>query len=182
MERMLSIFLNTGTQHSETRVFRLCNKALGASLLIVMLLTGTVKSAQWRDVKPLTSTREDVIKLLGKGKIDRPDLSVYQFENERVSFEYSTGACGEGQNAWNVPNGTVTSIWVEPVTQLKLSDVKLRMTDYKKEQDPHVMYIYYLVDEIRGSKYTVDEGSNSITMIEYFPTLDERRFRCKSNP
>ena len=178
---MLSIFMNTGTGSSETRVSRLCHKAFGVSLITVMILIATVKAAQWRDIKPLTSTREDVIKLLGKGKIDRPDVSVYQFEKERVSFEYSTGPCGDGQNAWNVPVGTVTSIWVEPA-QLRLSDVKLRMTDYKKKRDPHVMYIYYLVDEIRGSKYTVDENSNLVTMIEYLPTLCEHKFRCKSNP
>jgi len=121
-----------------------------------------------------------VLKLLGKPKIDRSDLSSYQFENERVSFAYSTGPCGLGQNAWNVPIGAVTGIWVEP-TQLRLSDVKLRMTDYKKEGDAHVSYVYYLIDEVHGSKYTVDGSSNLITMIEYLPTLDERKFRCDAN-
>jgi hypothetical protein len=175
---MLSTILLTRTRHSETLVSRICNKAFGPLLLTAIILTSNVKCAEWKGIKPLSSRREDVIKLLGKGKLERPDQSVYQFKNERVSFQYSTGSCGDGQNAWDVPVGTVTSIWVEP-TALRLSDVKLRITDYKKERDPEVNYVYYLVDEIRGSKYTVDDSSNLITMIEYFPTLAEQGFRCR---
>jgi hypothetical protein len=143
-----------------------------------MILTTTVKSAQWRNLKPLISTRDDVVKLLGKPKVDRPDFTFYQFESERVSFEFSTGPCGVQQNVWNVPVGTITKIWVEPTTELKLSDLKLQISDYKKEQDKHVLNIYYFIDEIRGSRYGVDVSSNLVTMIEYYPSLDQRKLRC----
>jgi hypothetical protein len=183
MERMLSIILNIGAQRSKTLASHLSNRAFGASILTVLILTSPVKSAQWRDIKPLRSTRNEVVKLLGKPKIDRPDYALYILGSERVSFEYSTGPCEVGQNVWKVSIGTVTRIWVEPTTQLPLSDVKLRMSDYKREMDTHVMYIYYLIDEylideIRGIRYTVDGSSNLVTLIEYYPALDDHKYHC----
>ena len=56
------------------------------------------------------------------------------------------------------------------------------MSDYKREEDAHVSYVYYLVDEIHGRKYTVDGSSNSVRMIEYLPTFEERKLRCTSTP
>jgi hypothetical protein len=173
------IFLGIGTQRSETLASRIYNKWFGPLLLVLLVLTPMAKAAQWRDFKPLRSTREDVLKELGKPKIDRADYSLYQFQNERVSFEYSMGGCGTAQNGWKVPRGTVTRIWVEPTTQLPFADSSLDKTKYKKERDSHVLYVYYFTDEREGIRYTVDDSAGSITMIEYFPTHCENKLRCQ---
>ena len=75
------------------------------SLSLTVVLGGSCEAKSWRGIVPLKSTRADVERLLGKpGKYNR-----YQFENERVSFDYSNGRCeGSDHCLCLVPADTVS--------------------------------------------------------------------------
>jgi hypothetical protein len=135
------ISAHTGIQLSRPLVSRSCNRSLTGCLLILLVLAIPLKAKEWRGIDPLYSTREDVERLLGPPTMGRSDTSFYQFERERVSFEYSTGHCANG---WKAPSNTVISIWVTPsANQLRFKDLKLNLKTYKRVQDGHVHFIFH---------------------------------------
>lgn len=149
------------------------------SLLILLLLAVPVKSKDWRGIKPLYSTREDVERLLGSPTVGRADTSYYQFEKERISFEYSTGRCANG---WQVPQNTVIGVWVTPKAgQIQFKDLKLNLRTYRKTQDKHVLYVFHYLSEAEGVRYEVDSLSGDVTLIEYFPKATDNKLRCSKS-
>lgn len=149
-------------------------------LLIVLVAVTPTQANEWRGIVPLHSTRADVERLLGPPSIDRSEITFYEFDKEEVSFNYAKGLCGIESSGWNVPRDTVISITIRPKPNLlKLTDLKLDESKYKKEKDEHVWDIFAYTDEEEGVRYRVDTRDNSIVIsIEYFPAAKDDHLRC----
>lgn len=152
-------------------------------LLIVLATAIPSQAKEWRGIVPLHSTRADVERLLGPPSTDRSDTTFYELERERVSFTYAKGPCGAESSGWNVPRDTVISIWITPKPNLlKLADLKLDESKYKKERDDHVQYIVNYINEVEGVSYQVDTSDDGmVTLIKYFPAAKDGHLRCPAS-
>jgi hypothetical protein len=158
---------------------RLTDK-LVLSLWLIICSAAVAEAKDWRGIKPLVSTRTDVVQLLGPPATDRGDFIFYEFEKERVSFRLSGGSCRVGSGGWNVPRGVVIEIWVTPKpNQLKLADLSLDEAAYRKEQDREVLCFFHYTDDAAGVAYEVDTcDGDMVTLIQLFPASGEARLRC----
>lgn len=145
---------------------------------LALLMTVTPQAKEWRGIVPLHSTRTDVERLLGKpnAKYDR-----YDFDNERVDITYSRHSCAEGAQ-WNVPRDTVTQIRISPKQKLRLADLQLDLSKYKKVNDPHVQVHTIYWNEEEGIQYVVfvggGEDDGMILEIYYEPATTDASLRC----
>lgn len=151
-------------------------------LLVVLATAAPLRAKEWRGILPLHATRADVERLLGPPSVDRSYITFYELEKEEVSFNYARGPCGDESSVWNVPRDTVTSIWVTPKRgSLKLNDLKLDESGYRKERDSHVWNIVNYINEVEGISYQVDTGDDGrVTLIKYFPAERDAHLRCPS--
>jgi hypothetical protein len=111
--------------------------------------------------------------------MDRGDTVVYDFENERVSIEYSKGPCSVKFSKSNVPRDTVISVWVTPKTDLNIKDLGLGER-YKRVRDEDRPEVIHYIDEQAGIEYNVDESSGTVGLIKYMPTAGNKTLRCPS--
>ena len=132
------------------------------SLYLMLSLGGICEAKSWRGIVPLKSTRADVERLLGQpGKYNR-----YQFENERVSFDYSTGKCNSSDDCvCRVPTNTVLTIRIEPEVEMKFSKLKLDRKKYKQTKSGHLLTVISYSNDEEGLIFTVDE--DEVTAITY---------------
>lgn len=143
-------------------------------LLILSLLTDAT-AKEWRGITPLHSTRDDVVRLFGTsptgGNWD------YEFENERVFFDYQypNKLCGQQWGFWNVPLYTVLGIEIYPKNKITFTDLPLDISKYKKSRtcDPG-RHHYYNSEE--GINYTVKE--NIVEGISYRGTDKDKNLLC----
>jgi hypothetical protein len=62
---------------------------------------------------------------------------------------------------------------------LKLADLKLAESKYKKERDNHVWDIFNYINEVEGVSYQVDTSDDGmVTLIKYFPAAKDEHLRC----
>jgi hypothetical protein len=151
------------------------------NILLIVLATLTPSQGKgWRGIAPLHSTRADVERLLGPPSTDSSDTTFYEFQKEAVSFHYAKGPCGVESSGWNVPRGTVISIRVRPRPNLlRLSDLKLDESKYKKETNGHVRNIVSFINVEEGISYDVDTSADGmVTAVEYSPTAKDAYLRC----
>src|SRR5213594_1724272 len=99
-------------------------KLIFATFVLVTVAQNSI-GKDWQGIVPLKSTRPDVERRFGK-----PDKwGEYQIGNDRVSFEYSDGPCtglyrslGKNNCYCSLEEGTVLSVYVQPVVKRKFSD------------------------------------------------------------
>lgn len=128
----------------------------------------------WRGIVPLHSTRADVERLIGKPNFNH---DLYDFENERVDITYSNDTCTQGSRGmWNVQPDTVISIRVAPKTQLRLSDLQIDESKYKKTDGGHLAYVFYYTNEEEGVQ--IEEIKGEVANITYFPSAKDNHLRC----
>lgn len=128
----------------------------------------------WRGIVPLHSTRADVERLIGKPNF-KHDL--YDFENERVDITYSSDPCTQASRGmWNVPPDTVISIRVAPKIELRLSDLQIDESKYKKTDGGHLPYVFYYTNEEEGIQ--IEEIKGEVANITYFPSAKDNHLRC----
>lgn len=154
---------------------------LGLCLLLAAAVIPLAK--EWRGIVPLHSTRADVERLLGApAEPAKQHASFYDLENEVVTIIYAAGPpCGSGApSIWQVPRGTVVSVTVAPKKALRLSELRLDLSKYKRTGGGHVTGYDYYVDEDEGMKLEVSRGE--VVNITYFPTAKDRHLRCPDNP
>lgn len=133
------------------------------------------QAQRWREIIPLHSTRADVERLFGpsEGKF----VSIYEFENEVVSIQYSEGPCDKTTNQdWNVPPGTVINIIVSPRSATLFADIPIDKTKLKKEEDPRSSYTSYINKE-EGITYVVSV-IGTVTYVNYGPKAKDNNLRC----
>jgi hypothetical protein len=169
-----------GILHSKMRVSQNCYVKAIILCFIVLVLGSYSHAKEWRGITPLHSTRADVERLLGPPAKVRNSAVFYEFDKEEVSFDFANGYCEGEPDGWNVPRDTVTSIWVIPKPNvLKVSDLKLDESKYKKERDKEVQYIVRYINEVEGISYEVDNSADGmVTLIKYLPAAKDNYLRC----
>ena len=153
-------------------------RTLVATLIILLGVVNLAEAKVWRGIKPLRSTRADVERVLGKPRTNRIDWAAYDFETEEVSIEYSKGPCSVEFSPWNVPLGTVLSVWVTPKLDLKASDLDFNSRNFRKTLDSHVASIVHYLDEADGVEYEVNETHGTVVLIKYQPSAADKMMRC----
>ena len=125
-----------------------------------------VQAKEWRGIVPLKSTRADVERSLGKPN----GLGRYQFENERAYIDYAKGCDQRKDCLCLVPKDTVIRISVTLESDLKLSQLKIDKSKYKKRRSAHLPSVVTFTNYEEGITYTVDEEDEEVTHITYSPT------------
>jgi hypothetical protein len=133
---------------------------------LCLFCTEFVQAKDWRGIIPLKSTRADVERLLGKPN----GLGRYEFDNERAYIHYAKG-CDQPKDCFClVPQDTVISIFVTLEGDLKLSELKIDLSKYKKSRSAHLPSIVNLNNDEEGITYTVDQEDEEIIHITYLPS------------
>lgn len=145
-----------------------------AYALAIMAIQALPQEKRWSSIRPLESTREDVIKLLGHSA--NACGCVYDFDDEIVSFVYSSGPCEKGMRGWNVSASTVISIIVTPKVKRTLSELRIDNAKYRKVADPLVIGNVYYSNEEEG--ITISTYDNLVTRFEYGPRIKDGHLRC----
>jgi hypothetical protein len=130
---------------------------------------------EWRGIVPLQSTRDDVVRLFGTSS--GGGSYGYEFENERVFFQYQypDNQCGQKWGHWNVPLYTVLEVTVYPKNKILFADLGLDMSKYKKSHTCSPgSYHYFNAEE--GINYSVYEGI--VSQIAFLPTDKDKDLLC----
>jgi hypothetical protein len=145
-------------------------------------MAGLAQAEGWRGIVPLHSTRADVERSLGSPTKSHGVAATYDTKDERILVFYAAGPCKKGvSEEWNVPRDTVISITVHPNAKLPVASLKLDMTKYRKERDPHADLIIYYVnaDEgIRVEARALPDGED-LDSITLGPAAKDRDLRCR---
>ena len=145
--------------------------------LVIGLLTGlgsanSSVAKDWRGIKPLSSTRADVERLLGAPQQSSAHAFFYSLPNEIVVVRFQSGPCDEFGLGWKVPANTVIEVGVIPKEKhrkekfLDGSEFKV----YKAEAG----FLYYW--DQNGMSVETFEGI--VTVLDYAPTAQEEVRRC----
>lgn len=130
----------------------------------------------WRGIIPLKSSRADVERLLGP---PTGPLVTYYLSDVTVDFWYSKCRCGDKckNDLWNVPPDTVTSIRVNLKGLVRLADLKLDLSQFKKlrlADDVPRSFIY--TNEKEG--LDIEGGNEYASALIYGPRLEDNHLRC----
>jgi hypothetical protein len=142
-------------------------------------MTNPSSGKGWRGITPLHSTRADVERLLGPPEEpDKKHVSVHKLENEVVSIIYATGPpCGEDMpSGWQVHAGIVVDITVAPRTTMRLSDLKLDESKYKRMDGGHLSDVAYYINKEEGIE--VEVIKDEVASITYFPAEEDNHLHC----
>jgi len=144
-------------------------------LLVLMFafLPQTALSKDWQGIVPLKSTRAEIERRFGK-----PDKwGGYEVKGERVSFEYGNRCkglyltLGADNCKCLAADDAVRSIFVEPTTKRKISDLKLDMKNYKRVPVNPFPQTFEYANYEEGIVYTVDESEDEVMHITYYPSV-----------
>jgi hypothetical protein len=146
---------------------------------IFLTVADSCNAKAWRGIVPLKSTRADVERLLGPSTGVLPR---YYLSDSTVDFKYATCRCGDKceNNDWNVPLGTVTVIRVGLKGVVKIADLRIDLSKFKKEAgDPDVPGHFYYVNE--GEGFAIDTGGDYVSALIYGPRAKDDYLRCRHN-
>lgn len=153
----------------------------------ICLLLGVVtisKAKGWRDIVPLHSTREDVVKLLGEPPAPPADgtrfytlnkgRSIYYIDGGEIYIVFSGGVREYHECAKQLPEDTVLLIKFSPKHKFSLADLQVdenRLKKFDPSSPPNIGFEGYLEDKeglvIRAFKGAVDE-------VNYIAAFEDR--------
>jgi len=130
----------------------------------------------WRGIVPLKSSRADVERLLGQ---PTGPLPTYYLSDNTVAFWYSHCRCGDKckDDGWNVPVDTVVSIRVDLKGVVRLADLGLDLTQFKKlpgDDDVPASFVYSNAEE----GLAIEGGGEYASALIYGPRLKDNHLRC----
>jgi len=146
------------------------------AIWIVLTVADCSQAKEWRGIVPLKSTRTDVERLLGPST---GLLSRYYLSDVTVDFQYSSCRCGDKckDDDWNVPPGTVIVIRVGMKGVVKLADLKIDLTNFRKVPgDEDVPGQFSYVNEEEG--FAIDTGGDYVSALTYGPRAKDDYLRC----
>ena len=114
---------------------------------------------------PLHSTRADVERLLGTS--DESCKCFYKTAEAKIFVEYSQSPCKGFLSGWNVPRDTVLMITVQPEAEIRLLDLAVDLTKFKKSFGTDTPSVFYINDD-SGVRYKVSD-SGLVGSIDYIP-------------
>lgn len=154
----------------------------GTVIFGIIFSLQSVQEKTWQNIIPLHSTRKDVERLIGSPQQTKGVAATFELKDGRLRVFYSDGSCKRrNTNDWNVPAETVVSLTFEPRSELLIADLKLDMTKYKRDNDPHLrtaIHYYNRQAGIRISTRLEKEGED-IQSITYEPAEKDFHLRCE---
>ncbi len=145
-----------------------------------MTLASAAAAKEWRGIVPLRSTRKDVDRLLGPPSRQSPSDASYDAGDARVFVTFSEGDCNKWPYGWDVPAGTVEAIFVTPVKDLPLSELKLDKSKFREWLDVHYRILHFINDE-EGLSIASYESGKKVDQFTYSPAAAERHKQCYEN-
>ena len=145
------------------------------------LMLGLITSAQgesWRGIIPLHSNRAQVERLLGKATLVG-GVPTYYLNDEKVEVFYAKHKCGDSLNLgkWNVPFDTVLSIHVIPKRQLRLDELRLDLSKFRRERGAFDLPgNSILISDEDG--LTLSLADNFVDWYSYGPGKKDRSLHC----
>jgi hypothetical protein len=152
------------------------------SVALALAVPTIVFPQSWRRIVPLHTNRTQVENLLGSPTIVG-SVPTYYFNDERVEIFYARYPCRDRLNVgmWNVPPGTVLSINVIPKDKVRLADMHLDLSKFRKQRIPFDFpYDYsHLVNDEEGLTLSlVSFGKDFVDSYSYGPKATDRPLRC----
>jgi hypothetical protein len=147
------------------------------AIWIVLTVTDCSHAKAWRGIVPLKSTRVDVERLLGPPTGDRP---TYYLSDSTVDVQYAKCRCGDKckMDGWNVPPDTVTLIRVGMKGVVKLADLKIDLTHFKRWQsDEDVPGSSIYKNEEDG--FAIEAGGEYVSALVYTARAADDHLRCR---
>ena len=146
------------------------------AIWIVLTVTNCSYGKAWRGIVPLKSTRADVERLLGQ---PTGDLFNYNLPDSTVVFRYSNCRCGDAckKDDWNVPPDTVILIRVDLKGVVRLADLKIDLTNFKKwrgDEDVPGSSLYRNANE----GFAIETGGGYVSALTYMPRAKDNYLRC----
>lgn len=134
-----------------------------------------------KEIKLLESTKDDVGMVLADYNLDISDNPrYYQWfsnKNAHIKISYSRGDCSENSEDWNVPEWKVTKITIAPKTSIKIKDVGIDYSKFRKEVfyiNEDRAYVYHKKD--LGIAFEVYK--NDVQKIYLFPSKKDYSLLC----
>ena len=145
-----------------------------------IFLINQTEEKGWKRIMPLRSTKKDVEEILGSPK----ENNLYETEKEKIIVWYSKGRCRRNKSSnWNVPKDTVLTFTVIPKEKLLISTfINSIEGQFKREIDYKSEGIYHYYNEDHSvfiETRILPEGGEDIILIDYLPTTEDKKFRCK---
>lgn len=137
------------------------------------------KESKWRQIVLLSSTREDVEKLLGRPQYEGYYTS-FRVEGGVLSVEYYPfDFCTSPDAYLKVRHWTVVEMTYEPDNPPMLAELKLDLKKFRKTREsPHVPELITYVNDKDGVAYTF-QADRSLNDVRYFPASRYSSLRCK---
>ena len=153
-------------------------------LIVFFLATGSFAFAQSplaelekiKQIKLLESTGDDVKRIFA----DDPFSTMFfiSTENFLISIDYSIGNCSAEDEDWNVPEGKVKEIHIDPKIRLKPEELGIDLSKFVKEKrytNNGKYFVYH--NKLGGISYYVYKGE--IERIIFIPPKENYPLLCK---
>ncbi len=138
-----------------------------------------------KEIKLLESTVFDVQRIMVGFETDgweAGDLEQsFSTDNFSIDISYSSGECYKDDEIWKAKQWTVTKITIEPDESLKVKDLSLDLTKFKKEQlyaEYKHVFIYH--DKTKGVAYKINDKQSEIEQIILVPPKDSKVGVCEN--
>lgn len=147
--------------------------------LVILLCEAVIFSQSWRRIVPLRTTRKEVEKLLGPPTVVGT-VPTYYLDDGRVEVFYSIPCGGPPiPNKWNVPRDTAFAVSFVPKNELRLADMHLDLTKFRREQasfdNPDSVL---LINDDEGLRYRYSLATDVVDSYTFGPTTKDEPLRC----
>ena len=135
----------------------------------------------WRGIKPLTSTRADVERILGVPTDSLRQTFMYEKSTDKINVLYSGPACEQTEiGRWNVPENTVLKVKVIPQRTLLIKALKFDRSKYKRirEAHPENWVHYFNLEEGITIDVEIRGGREEVMSLVYEPSSKQKSLRC----
>jgi hypothetical protein len=152
---------------------------LMAAVSILLFLQQVSTAQEWRGIRPMRSTCEDVKRILNTKSCQPPD-NTYDLDDEKVKITFTNSRCHKAfQRAWNVPIGTV--IYVERLLKrpIPIKDFEIDENNYERVLTDFTDQTI-LVSEIDGLSFSLINGL--VNRVTYMPKRQDHTLQCGESP
>lgn len=150
------------------------SKLFTMASLLLLFLGGTLQAKEWRGIVPLTSSREDVIRIFKQCADENPSCE-FRFKNEDVHIEFSGVATSQLHKcSRQLPADTVLLVEIIPQEILRLKNLginKKSLRAFKVNSMAGGEYRGY-IDDKEGMVIKTYEGK--IVQVDYIAALKDR--------
>jgi hypothetical protein len=159
------------------RIMKLSNSFSASIVVLLLAVYGgeAAYSKDWKGIVPLHSNRQDVERILGV-KLSGKDYDELVIGDNKIFIRYTHRECNDKYlSGFNVPKGTVLSIAITPLSFVRVADLGLDLTRFRKGYtDVSGMVSYW--DEAAG--FSINVQNDKVLGFEYSVSSKDYELRC----